>query len=298
MIGAVLLLQALFWYKKIKGTNSFMWNDFRQELHYKYIQLLLKDLSPHESRYLKVFRDNIDNFLIHTYEWYEVFYTDLHDLSDNDEWEDYFNGSELEKILITMLGRLDNHVRQPLGDFYRSGGRLAYSHMGKPYEFRDSDRKALNNLQDYVSTVSDSINSEFCLGIKKSIGEHIENRTLDQLKDDLFQLRFKPIESRISPETRCLFTTKTEYARAVNTGLLQGYSNYNVDLYDWVTSGLPNVCKKCLELEENNPYTLNEVINYACPHPNCVCSFKARLPKKLYLKENPRIIDLTPKKNK
>ena len=272
------------------------WEYFNSELHYKYVNLLLKDLSLIEKAYLKFLRDGVDAQIDTTLSWYDEYYEDLTGLHDKEDFDDYYADSFLEMILITMMNNLLNHNRDYIHRFYMSGSNLGYNHMGKSSQFLPSDEESLNILTDYTNTVVESINGEFNYGVRNILGEHIENGTLDQFKKDLIKLPYTPIDTHFSVDNRCIFTTKTEYARGVNTGLLQSYSNYGVDQYDWVTSGLSNVCKTCKGYEAGNPYTLNEIMGMMPCHPNCVCSVKARLPKILYLQDKPQIVNMTPKK--
>ena len=272
------------------------WDYFNKELHYKYVQLLLKDLTPVEADYLNFLRDGVDQQIGIYLDYIENHYDELEKLETREEWEKYYRKNEIWELLLTLFGNISFDNFRRISDFYYRGGSLAYSHMGVNPTPNLSDKKALENLNKYTGSVVDSINTEFSNGVKDCIGEHIQDNTLDSVKEDILGLRYKPLKSPFSVDTRSIFTTKTEYARGVNTGLLQGYSNYGVDQYEWVTSGLPNVCKTCKSYEENNPYTLNEIINMLPVHVNCVCTVKAKLPKELYLQKKPVIVDLTPKK--
>ena len=287
-----------------------MWSDFNKELKYKYISLLLKDLSLAEQSYLQLLRDGIDDQINTSITWLNDNRNELKELHDFNDWLEYYKGSELERILLTLLDDTVNKSIQPLYNFYNTGGSLAYKHMSKPSVFQESDHKSLNILSDFNKTVVSSINTEFTVGVVDSIGKSIEDKSYDY--ESLFDLRSnsgkdkfnlnKTLYSKVgdlnnfSTDTRCLFAVKTEYARAVNTGLLQAYSNYGVDSYEWVTSGLPNVCKQCLSYEEESPYTLNEIINMMPVHVNCVCSVKGLFNNNyLELDDTPVIVDLTPK---
>ena len=274
------------------------WDYFNKDIHYKYVGFLIKGLSPVESAYLEFLRSSVDEQVHNTLKWYDEYQEDLKKLHDMGEFEDYYNDSRLEMVLITFLGGLLDKNTEFIKNFYISGSNLADSHMGKNTHLLSSDEEALSILTNYSNGVVESINQEFAYGMKQCIGRHIENKTLTDFKKDLIGLPYTPITTPFSVDNRCVFTTKTEYARGVNTGVLQGYSNYGVDVYDWVTSGLPNVCDTCKDYEANSPYTLNEIINMCPCHVNCVCSMKAKLPKELYLQETPVIVDLTPKKRR
>ena len=170
------------------------------------------------------------------------------------------------------------------------------------------DRQALNNLTQYNQQVIQSINSELASGIVAGIGKSIDEGTLNTFTDNLFETQNNKLPyilgddgiidnpQRFSVDTRCVFTAKTEYARAVNTGLLQSYTNYGVKKYELITSGLPTVCNKCLEYESHNPYTLDEITSILPVHVNCVCSVKGVLPVNMSLQSNTPVIDLTPNK--
>lgn len=270
------------------------WNNFRDELSYKYVSFLVKTLSPAESFLLKRLRKNTTDILNSSLDWLSGNREILEDMSDEDEWNDfYFHDSELEMLLISLFGHMNQRTVPLIESFYRQGASLGYSHMNKGFLFRDSDNESLNILKNYFGNVVDSINGEYITGIVDTIGRNITDNTIDNINNDLVDLVYTPIDNRFNIDTRCIFTAKTEYGRGVNTGLLQAYSNYGVDNYDWITTGLPNVCDKCKSIEGNGPYTLNEIINIGMVHPNCACSVKGRLQNNLHLKRNPVIIDLT-----
>ncbi len=256
----------------------------------------MKHLSPVESAYLEFLRSGMDTQIQETLNWYDEHEDDLHDLNSSEEFEDEYGKQWLEMILITLMNAMYEKNAYYMQYFYNSGSNLAYNHMNREKVYLSSDEQALNNLTKYTNGVVESINSEFAVGVRNTLHNHIDDGSLDQFRNDLLDLPYTPVITHFSVDNRCVFATKTEYARGVNTGLLQGYSNYGVDTYDWITSGLSNVCKTCKSYEENNPYTLNEIINMMPCHPNCVCSVKANLPKVLYLQTNPRVVDLTPKK--
>lgn len=271
------------------------WKTIKSDLLYDYTRFLLKSLNNHELVFMKFLRDQNDMVINEWLSWTDDNLELLTSFDDSSGWLDYFyDESMIEQILVSLIGDLDNSLDNLVGRFYGTGARIGYNHMGKDYGFYDSDKRCLGNLQGYVNSVNKSIQGEVAYGGIQVIGEHIDNNDLTHLKESIVNLPYTSIDHHINPDTRILFTVKTEYARAVNSGLLQSYSNYGVDLYDWVTSGLPNTCNRCFEIENGSPYNLNEIIKLCPVHVNCVCSVKARLPKILSLQENPSIVDITP----
>lgn len=268
-----------------------------RDLRFDYTRFLLKSLSPIESVYMKRLHGNLDNILTTSLDWIKTNKDILYEYDSKEDWlDDYYDDSFLEKIMVSLLGELEFNSLKPVSTFYRTGADLAYNHLGKNRVFKDSDEKALSNLEEYVGSVIDSINGEYVTGIVDTIGDNIDkDDNFNTLGVDLLSLSGEPIDNKFPVTTRCLFTAKTEYARSVNTGLLQAYSNYGVDNYDWITTGLPNVCSRCLEIESEGPYTLHEIMDLIPVHINCSCSVKGRLHSNHSLSRNPVVVDLTPK---
>ena len=286
-----------------------MWNSyFKGDLRYTYNKFLLKTLSSAEQYYLKSLRDVVDSTLLDSMTWVNDNKDFLKTFHTKEEFLEYIHDEEeFSKVLLTLANYMENVCCQPLSGFYDSGSRLAYNHLQKNPVPNQIDEQAKQLHQEYVKTLASSIHTDLTNNIINNIGNNIENNNIENITNDLLTINTRVCESytdsdgvvvkpRFSTDTRLLYTTKTEYARAVNTGLLQAYNHYGVDSYDWVTTGLPNVCNYCKELENGGPYTLNEIINMIPVHVNCSCSVKARLPNNLHLNNKPQVIDLTPSK--
>ena len=281
-----------------------------QDLHYNYTRWLLKGFNNAEMYYLRILRDGVDNTINSGINYVNSNFDDLNTLHDHLDWHDYYEDTgELDSILYNVKQSNINNGLEPIYDFYRSGGDLASAHMHKELVDNEATTIGLQLLSQFISTVIDSINSELIIGMTQLIGQSIEDKDLESFArnmldapytsgDTKFHLSKDVIHSKglssFSTDTRCIFAAKTEYNRCVNTGLLQQYENYGVDSFDWITSGLPNTCKECLNIESKSPYTLDEIMSIGLPHhPNCECSIKARLPVNISLKNNPRVVDLT-----
>ena len=121
---------------------------------------------------------------------------------------------------------------------------------------------------------------------------------------NLMELPLSPINGNISVRTRAEMIARTEKARAQNTGTLQAYANYGVDQIEVITSHDDLVCDYCLELEEGNPYMLQEADNLIPAHPNCRCYYVAHVPEpdelgsfdigSLSIVDNPLVVNLCP----
>lgn len=249
----------------------FGWDYYKNLLRGEYTRFLIKTLSKNEESYLDILTTGVTDILDASIEYTILHEEELHSLDDDLEFGrfgDVYYDKFTEQVLMSMLLMKRRLGVRPLRKFYRSGSRIAYDELGVKESFYNSDQQALNNLEDYVGGVVDSINNEYCIGVKKVL---YDNRYEDitKINEELIGLADTPISSHISINNRCLFTVKTEYARAVNTGLLQTYRNFGVRECDWVTSGLRNVCDKCLYLEENSPYSIEEIEGLLPCHVNC-----------------------------
>ena len=267
----------------------------------EYNRFLLKSLSHNEETYLNILNKGITNILDASMDYVLLNYESLHSMDDDEEFDgedslfvEWFDNYQ-EEVLITMLLENRSLAIRPLRKFYMGGSRIAYNELGLQQSFYNTDAQALKKLEDYVGGLVESIDSEYCLGVKQCLYDN-RYESPHVINEKLMGLSGNPILSNISVDTRCLFTTKTEYARAVNTGLLQTYANYGVSEVDWVTSGFRNVCGQCLEYEANSPYTLEEIQGLLPCHPNCICSVKCRVPVNPSLQRNAMVVDLTPKR--
>lgn len=288
------------------------WDNFHRDLHYKYTQWVLKSFNNAELYYLRVLRDGVDNTINAGIGYVNNNFDDLNSLHDHNDWTDYYHDDgELDSILTNVKESNINNGLEPVYDFYRTGGDLASAHLHKELVDTEATTIGLQLLSNFIRTVIDSINSELIIGLTQLIGQSVEDNDLETFASNMMDAPYTSgynkyhLEphllkqqglSLLSTDTRCIYTAKTEYARSVNTGLLQQYENYGVLEYDWVTSGLPNTCNTCKNIESNNPYSLEDIMNIGCPnHPNCICSVMGRLPVNISLNPHPRVVDLTPK---
>lgn len=275
----------------------FDWEYYKNQLRGEYTRFLFKTLSTNEQSYLDLINEGVSDILTASIKLTSLYEDELNGLDDEVTYEYFgetFYPHFLEQIMITLMNRNKARARTPLRKFYNAGVKIASDELGVNGGFYNTDKQALRNIENYVGGVVGSINEEFVSGVVKTLYDNRYDGA-SVINEKLIGLADTPIHSHINVNTRCLFTVKTEYARAVNTGLLQTYVNYGVKECDWVTSGLKNTCDYCLELEANSPYTLEEVLELGCPHVNCCCSFKARVPVNPSLVLNGRVVDLTPK---
>ena len=252
-----------------------------------------KKLSRDELNYIKVLNNGVDKNIQYTIKWLNT--PDARSLlriNDEDEFEDEFFSSMLYANLNEIFKQNVSNSEGIIKRFYDVGLSLGYKEVGKKLPFLHSDKKAILILTDYVNEVTLNVNQEVGIGIKDVLMFGVLGGIgMSKLTESLLKVPYAPIRSNISVSSRCTLVGRTEYSRAINTGTLQAYSNAGVNEVDIVTTGLPNVCDDCLDLESNNPYTVEEAMKILPLHPQCACSY---YPVKESINDKePIIVDLT-----
>ena len=149
------------------------------------------------------------------------------------------------------------------------GASLGYRQLRKGMMLSTADKEALYFVQQYNFDLIRNLNTELCVGIRETIFNAVATgQSTEKTKQKLLELPLEPL-GNVSPSRRAEMIARTEHARAVNTGTLQAYENYNVNKVEIITAGDDNVCEDCIFFEEHNPYSLSEAQEILPVHPNC-----------------------------
>ncbi len=254
---------------------------------------LSKKLSKDEKNYLRVLNNGIDNVIQYTIKWLDTSEADNLLNVDEDEFIDEFVSSNLYSNLNSIFLENSNNGKKLISRFYKIGSKLGYDDIGHILPVMPSDNKALNILTNHVGDVVINVNVECGIGIQDELllGA-MNNVERDKLKENILMVPFVPIRNVLNVTSRCGLIARTEYGRAINTGVLQAYSNSGVNQVNINTTGLPNVCDDCLLLESNNPYSLEEAMQLLPLHPQCACSYSP-VHDSIENNEDVVVIDLT-----
>ena len=112
---------------------------------------------------------------------------------------------------------------------------------------------------------------------KKTIIEDIKellkgaNRYRNHLHEMLQDLLNHHYSTPITPKTRSEMIARTEMVRSFNNGVFQTYSNFGIEIFEIVNYNDVGICDVCIDLINNNPYTLEEITKLLPVHPNCRC---------------------------
>lgn len=217
----------------------------------------------------------------------------------------FFQTSGFEQRLNDLINFNASTTEEFMQEFYRIGAELGYEDIEQTLAYTPADRQALFNVANYNFDLVTNVNQELKSGIKEVIFNSVASgEGYQTTMRKLMELPLTPINNNISVRTRAEMIARTEYARAVNTGTLQAYCNYGIDKVEVYTSHDSLVCNICLDLEANNPYTIQEAMKFLPAHPNCRCGYNAYIPEpdaldsfdigSLSIVDNPLVVNLCP----
>lgn len=234
-----------------------------------------KRLSSDEVRYKKLLTNGVDENIKHTIDWLNTSEASgLLSVTDEDDFNDEFFSSSLYYGLNDQFNINSKNGAVPIEKFYKIGSRLGYNDLRRKLPWLNSDDDAIDIVKLNTEDIVLNLNRESGIGIKDILfASALAGLGVPMINQNLLQMPFQPIRGNVGIYTRCEMIARTEYSRAINTGTLQAYSNVGVREVDIITTGLPNVCDDCLDLENNNPYTLQEAMRILPLHPNCACSY-------------------------
>lgn len=252
-----------------------------------------KKLSRDEITYIKVLNNGVDEDIQYAIKWLNTPEAKtILKIRDEDEFDEMFFSSVLYDNLNKIFHKNVLNGNGIIKRFYNTGLSLGYDDIGKKLPYVADDDDALVILTNYVGDVTLNVNQEVGIGIKDILLLGVlGGYGVSKITENLLKVPYAPIRSNISVSSRCTMIGRTEYSRAINTGTLQAYSNSGVNEVDILTTGLPNVCADCLELESNNPYTIEEAMRILPLHPQCACSYSPV--KESISNGEPIVIDLT-----
>lgn len=240
--------------------------------------LLKKSFSRDEKSFYNILSNGVDENLLYVLSWLKTHEaSELLDADDEDEFDELFALSALHAELNNRIQRNTLNGIKPLSRFYKVGSRLAHFDLKREPHYTKRDREALSILNQYVGDTVYSVNVDSCLGIKDILMMGaLGGLALSKISDNILKSPYAMSKhSGATVDTRCTMIAVTEYGRSVNTGLMQGYVNNGVYTVDIKTAGDDRVCSDCLEIEDNNPYTIEEAMGLLPVHPDCRCSISS-----------------------
>ena len=247
-------------------------------------------LSEEEEEYLylllMLFSEILEKTKLWVYSWDDISIDDL-DMFFFDEMRDEIN--KLFKKHFVSIASL-------LNIFYENGKSLAYSDMNvTPVDF-GGDKTALSIIKHHNHQKIGEIIDGICNNMRDSIWNGVKDGlAIGALISILETNAFNPV-GKFTPQQRAEMIAITERSRAFNTGKLQTYMDYGVQLVDVFTMHDEKVCQQCIDLENNNPYTIQEAEGLLPVHPRCRCVYKPHFDEDYvvtqFLPQN-HIVDLT-----
>jgi len=240
----------------------------------------MKRLTRGEQEYLRAILSGVDNQLMTTAEWLGTDEAKIFFRTRQAEINEFFENSGIMEELSTIINSNVSDSESLMRRFYQVGTALGYHDLHQRLVYSPADREALYTLTQYNFDLIRDVNVNIREGIRETLfGAVASGQGAEETTRQLLSLDLKPLPIRdkqtgeivrmMSTRTRARMIARTEHARAVNTGTLQAYANYGVEKAEIITVGDSDVCDDCLDLEDKNPYTLEEAMNLLPAHPNC-----------------------------
>lgn len=240
--------------------------------------MVKKRFSRDERNFYNTLSNGIDENLLYVISWLKTHEAhELLEYEDEDEFDEAFAATALHAELNSRIQKNTLNGIKPLSKFYKVGSRLGHNQLRRPQIYTPEDKEALSILTQYVGDTIYSVNVDSCLNVKDILmAGAVGAIALSSLSQTILESPYKVTpRSGATVDTRCTMITTTEYGRAVNTGLLQAYVNDGCYKVDIVTAGDDHVCDDCIEIEKNNPYTIEEAMGLLPVHPDCRCSISS-----------------------
>lgn len=239
----------------------------------------MKKLTRGEQQYLRELLNGLDNQMLTVSEWLGTDEAKRFFRTRQADIDEFFKNSGIREELQTIINSNVDNSEDLIRKFYQVGSYLGYSDLHKKVVYTIADKEALYHVTQHNFELIRDLNTTLFEGIQETLFNAVAaGQGANETTRDILALGIKPLPIKnkkgevvrlISSRTRARMIARTEHARAVNTGTLQAYSNYGVEQVEIITVGDSNVCDDCIELEENNPYSLEEAMNLLPVHPNC-----------------------------
>lgn len=191
----------------------------------------------------------------------------------------HINTNKLEQLLLTQYNIGKSYAQKNIN---RTNKKLTLS-----------DKKSINKLLKGVNKIIKKFDNIIIRDIKQFINKQ-KNNTIQEIIEKLPQWINQNHTTPISAKTRSEMIARTEMNRSFTNGVLQTYSNYGLNEVNIINYNDKGICETCINLIQNNPYTIEEAMKILPVHPFCRCISVLNNTTNIPLEEieNPIIIDM------
>ena len=154
---------------------------------------------------------------------------------------------------------------------YNIGKSYAHKNINRTNKaLTPSDQKSIKKLLTGVQNIITKFDKTIRKDLQHFIQQNREN-TPQQIIRKLHDWINHNHTTPISAKTRSEMIARTEMNRSFTNGVLQTYSNYGLDTLDIINYNDKGICETCISLIQNNPYTIQEIMEILPVHPYCRC---------------------------
>lgn len=184
-----------------------------------------------------------------------------------------------------------------IDELYNKGAVKGFREINRALSYSPQVLDALDILKEYNFDLIRDVSNSLVDGIRATIQRGLlEGSSNYEMGKRISELGLEPLPgSPLSPYKRGLMIARTESNRVENQATLQSYATYGVEKVDVINTG-NDPCEECIDIADNNPYTLEEAEGLLPVHPNCECTISAHFDYSLSLVpvDDPVIVDLVP----
>ena len=158
-------------------------------------------------------------------------------------------------------------------NYYEESNKLVYSSFNLEPILTDNDLLNFIKIRQYNYDLLTNLCDDLDKNFKDIILDGVINKkSINDIAQELEIAGISPLNKHTAQQ-RAKMIARTEVNSVKNKAKLQAYKDNNIQWVDINTMGDNRVCQDCINLEENNPYPIDEIWDLIPVHPNCRCFY-------------------------
>jgi len=177
------------------------------------------------------------------------------------------------KMRIFLQDKFELLLLPLLMGFYEHENKMSYSSLNLKPILTDNDLLNFTKIRQYNYDLLTNLCDDLDKNFKDIILDGVVNgKSVNEIANELEIAGISPL-NRHTAQQRAKMIARTEVNSVKNNARLQAYKDNGVRWVDINTKGDIRVCQDCINIESNNPYTIEEVDGILPVHPNCRCFY-------------------------
>lgn len=179
------------------------------------------------------------------------------------------------KMRVYLQDKFELLLLPLLMEHYEESNKLVYSSFNLNPVLTDNDLLNFIKIKQYNYDLLTNLCDDLDKNFKDIILDGVINKkSASDITQELEIAGISPLNKHTAQQ-RAKMIARTEVNSIKNKAKLQAYKDNGVQWVDINTMGDNRVCQDCINLEENNPYPIDEIWDLIPVHPNCRCFYTA-----------------------